>query len=257
MLHSKTLARVRSYFQIPADDLHRWRLIRASDVLAIPGVGKVTLNKLRLFLAHREISLRGDNPPAYWLETLGKPAGVDGNQVTGVCPFTVVIDHNETFPFAFDSIEDRDGHIVKVPIVRRQIWRVGQADYTIAGFEPNIQIERKADDLASSLSDRRDAFEAEIARLDQMCEFAAIVCEHDWAHILGDTHEHGARAKSISRTYFSWAIEYPGVHWIMCAGRYHAEQTTFRLLERFWWKKQREQTAETVGKVNSSLFGTV
>jgi hypothetical protein len=257
MLKGKTLTRVRNLLKIPLDDLERWRLVRATDILNLPGCGKSTLNKLRLYLAHRGISLRDDNPPQYWLDALGTAESRAEAEAQGVCPFTIVIDHNETFPFAFDSIRDRDDNPVSVPIVRRQLWRDGLGDYTIDGMEADIQIERKADDLASSLSERRDAFEAEVARLNDMCEFAAIVCEHSWSDILADSHDHGARAKSISRTYFAWVIRYPGVHWIMCAGRYHAEQTTFRLLERFWWHKQRTLAAEAAESRTVDLFSRV
>jgi len=201
-LKSKIFIRLTSLFRIT--EPQSWCRISAADVLAVPDCGKVALNKLRLYLAHRGLSLRGDNPPAYWLETLGQvqPDGLhaDGFPPYGVCPFTIVIDTNETFPFTFDQIGDRDWNLVKVPTVRRPLYTSGLADYTIDGMETLIQLERKAEDLASSMSERRDIFEQEIRRLSEMCEYAAVIVESPWSEILADDHTHGARAKSISRT---------------------------------------------------------
>lgn len=252
-LKSKTFSRLTSLFRIT--EPQSWARVSAADVLAVPDVGKVSLNKLRLYLAHHGVSLRGDNPPAYWLETLSKPA--DESSPVGACPFTIVIDTNETYPFPFDSIHDRDGALVSVPTVRRPLYLSGLADYTINGMETLIQIERKAEDLAPSMSERREIFEAEVRRLSEMCEYAAVIVEHSWAEILSDEHQHGARAKSISRTVIAWQIACPGVHWWFCSGRYHAEQVCFRLLEKFWWMKQRERTGHLMETVHADLFAEV
>lgn len=240
-LKSITYRRAAEAFRIT--HLDHWRRISAADVLAVDKCGKKFLNQLRLHLAHRGISLRGDNPPAYWLDVLERPSG-DDNQVIGVCPFTVVIDTNETFPFPFDSILDREGNPVSVPVVRRPLYTAGLADYTINGMECDIQLERKGDDLPSSLTERRENFEAEICRMSEMCEYAAVIIEHPWRDFLSDSHEHGARAKSISRTVIAWQVMYPQVHWWFCEGRYHAEQVAFRLMERFWWGKLRSGPGE-------------
>ena len=237
-LKSITYRRAAETFRITQPD--HWCRISAADVLAVDKCGKKFLNQLRLYLAHRGISLRGDNPPSYWLDTLDRPAG-DDNQVIGVCPFTVVIDTNETFPFPFDSIMDREGNPVSVPVVRRPLYTAGFADYTISGMECDIQLERKGDDLPSSLTERRENFEDEIRRLSEMCEFAAVIIEHPEDYYLTNQHDHGASGKSISRTIISWRIMYPGVHWLFCHGRYHAEQVAFRLMEKFFWMKMRSE----------------
>jgi len=252
-LKTKTFTRLHSLFRItePAS----WARISAADVLAVPDVGKAALNKLRLHLARHGVSLKGDNPPAYWIETLSRPA--DESSPVGACPFTVVIDTNETYPFPFDSIHDREGALVSVPTVRRPLYLSGLADYTIDGMESLIQIERKAEDLAPSMSERREIFEGEIRRLSEMCEYAAVIVEHSWADILTDDHQHGARAKSISRTVIAWQVAYPGVHWWFCAGRFHAEQVCFRLLEKFWWMKQRERSQSVIADLTDGLFAEV
>ena len=257
-LKSQTCRRVFERFQIR--DLTDFRRIRAVEILDVEGVGKVFLQKLRLHLAHNGVSLRDDNPPAYWIACAAQQVDEESG-VCGVCPFTVAIDVNETLPFAFQTLLDRDGRYISVPTERVPLYTQGLGDYSIRGMEHLVQIERKGDDLPSSLAQRRDEFEQEIRRLSEGCEFAAVVVEHPWRDIIDDTHEHGARAKSIFRTVLQWQIQYPGVHWWFCESRPMAEAVTFRLLERFWWAKQRElaeivapETATTQTETDDDLW---
>lgn len=249
---TKTFRSVASLFRITDD--RSWSRVSAADILAVPGVGKSWLNQLRLYLAHRGVNLRGDNPASYWLDNLGGPKRDDLGEVRGVCPFTVVIDTNETFPFSFDGITDREGNLISVPTTRRALYQIGLGDYTIHGMETAIQLERKGDDLPSSLAQRRDEFEGEISRLNDCCEYSAVIVEHPWRDILTDEHNHGASGKSISRTVLAWQIKYPGVHWWFCEGRFHAEQVAFRLLERFWWSKMRSETETVLTGLNDDLW---
>lgn len=221
-----------------------WCSLTAADVLIVPGVGQRALDRLRLYLGHRGLNLSLDNGPEYWLKHLEQIA--DGNdqpvERRGACPFTILVDTNETFPFTFESIVDADGQPMDVPQRREALWTRGLADYTIAGFEQDIQIERKGDDLPSSLAQRRENFEEEVARLDAMCEFAAIVVEHEWSDFVETHPGHGASVSAVARTWLSWSLRYPGVKWFWCPGRQAAEQITFWLLERFFWHKTRSDS---------------
>lgn len=225
-------------------DVRDWQSLTAADVLVIPDVGPKSLDRLRLYLAHRGLHLHRDNPAEYWLEHLAGPANGDDQPIErrGTCPFTIIIDTNETFPFTFGSIVDADGKPVDVLTRREPLYTRGMADYTIAGFEADIQIERKGDDLPSSLAQRRENFEAEVASLDGMCEFAAIVVEHEWSDFVETHPGHGAGVSAVARTWLSWSLRYPGVKWFWCPGREAAEQITFWLLERFWWHKTRHDS---------------
>lgn len=252
-LTSKISRRLHSLFRIT--EPQSWSQISAADVLAVPGVGKKSLNELRLYLAHRGISLKGDNPPAYWIETLKSETG-DPPQF-GVCPFTVVRDTNEGHPFDFDQICDSEGRPIRVPIVTRPLYLSGLADYTIDGFETEIQIERKADDIYSSMSERRDIFEAEIERLNDMCDFAAVICEVPRSTIIMDNNRFGARSKSILNTVSSWRVRFPGVHFCFCDGRWDAEQECWRLLSGWWWRRQRQKTEIRIQEVTKDIFAEV
>jgi hypothetical protein len=252
-LTSKIYRRLHSLFKIT--EPQSWGRVSSADVLAVPGVGKKALNELRLYLASRGLNLRGDNPPAYWIETL-KDSGGDVPKF-GVCPFTVVRDTNEGNPFEFDQMTDSDGNLIRVPVVVRPLYLSGLADYTIDGFETEIQIERKADDLYSSMSERREIFEGEIERLNDMCDFAAVICEIPRSTVILDNNRHGARAKSIINTVSSWRVRFPGVHFIFADGRWDAEQECWRLLSGWWWRRQRQRSEQVIQEITSDIFAEV
>lgn len=177
-----------------------------------------------------------------------------------ICPFTIVIDTNEAAPFHFTGIAiDGDKHgrswivnTVKSPLftmARREVeihgdvFVKGLADYAIFGHELAFEIERKSiADLYSTLGQRRLEFEAEIKRLHEDCEFAAVVIEGDWEAILRTPPNSQLNPKSVSRTILSWSVRYPRVHWFPCMNRRHAEMLTFQLMMKWW--EQREAREE-------------
>ncbi|MDE2097140.1 MAG: ERCC4 domain-containing protein, partial [Patescibacteria group bacterium] len=114
-------------------------------------------------------------------------------------------------------------------------------DYSLLGFENRIAIERKSlSDLFSTLGQGRDRFHRELERLAATdYQFAAVVCEADWATVLASPPERSMlRPKTVFRSVIAWQIRYPLVHWWFCPGRAFAEKVTFRLLERFWKEQQ-------------------
>ncbi len=167
-----------------------------------------------------------------------------------VCPFVICIDSNEgaAYPFAgFKSRERKDRDLV-IQCVRKPLWnheprqveikgefhKVGFGDYSIEGYESKLAIERKSvADLFSTLGSRRDRFEAEIKRLHEDCEFAAVVVEGDWSQIL-TWKGHGPDARSVHGTITAFQQRYKGTHWVLCPSRAFAERQSFRMLERFW-----------------------
>lgn len=168
-----------------------------------------------------------------------------------VCPFEIVVDTNEGHPFSFLGITTGTGEKKKPLLIKttrkalyamavrkvetkRASFDVGLADYTIAGLETQVQIERKSvSDLFSTLGERREKFECEIKRLHEDCRFAAVVVEGGWDAITL-WRGHGPTPQSVIGTIFAWQQRYKGVHWQICPNRSVAERFAFRMLERFW-----------------------
>ena len=163
-------------------------------------------------------------------------------------PFKIVVDSNETYPYTFAGIEEdaNRGNAIIIPqMTRKPMYLKGLADYSIEGLERNIQIERKSkSDLFSTFGQRRDHLEGEFGRMNATCEIAYFLVEAEWKEILLDPPRHSRlNPKTITRTHDSWMIKYPKVHWVMCAGRRHAEIKTYRLLAKFydhWIKREKE-----------------
>ena len=168
-----------------------------------------------------------------------------------VCPFEIVVDSNEGAPFSFLGLKTPAAQGKKplvVRIVRKPLWNmvvrpvttkrgtfnIGLADYSIEGMEDRVQIERKSvADLFGTLGGRREKFEAEIKRLHEDCEFAAVVVEGGWDQIIL-WRGNGPEPQSVVGTILAWQQRYRNVHWLLLPSRSAAERITFRVLERFW-----------------------
>jgi ERCC4-type nuclease len=166
-----------------------------------------------------------------------------------LCPFIVLVDDREVtggMPYTFSGIlADADRGGVSV-IVQTHVERMVTGDYSIAGLQDRVVVERKSlIDLYNTLSERRDNFEAEHRRMSSM-DFAAVVIEADWSQIIGSPpRQSGLNPKTVFRTALAWQVRY-GVHWIPCGSRAigdrrFAEIMTFRLLEKFWQHYQHEK----------------
>jgi len=185
-------------------------------------------------------------------------AAVSSSRQTGrnisVCNFTIVIDSNEGAPYPFQGLQERGPkkRNLVIPISRRamyqmhqrdveikgEVHRVGLADYSLLGFEQQIQIERKSiADLFGTLGQRRNRFEAEIKRLHEDCEYVEVVIEGDWPAIIRH-RGHGPNPQSVIGTIKAWQQRYPRVHWNLYPSRAAAERFVFRALERFWLDRQ-------------------
>lgn len=151
-------------------------------------------------------------------------------------PFTVVIDTREKTPFAFTRLRADACDQYRPLVVATEVRGLPQGDYSLAGMEHQIAIERKSlSDLYSTLGQRRRQFENELERL-AMLRWAAVVVEADWREILFAPPERSQLPpKIVYRSVIAWQQRYPHVHWWPCCDRRLAEIATFRLLER-WWK---------------------
>ena len=157
-----------------------------------------------------------------------------GNAI--VCPFTIIVDTREQAPYTFGAVPAGGGRQWVVPI---QCAGLRSGDYSIAGLESRIAIERKSlEDLYSTLGQGRERFESEFQRLAEM-EFAAVCIEADIREIwrpLEFRNEWRSRLnpRSVEGTIVSWSIRYPRVHWWTMGSRRQAEIRVFATLKRFW-----------------------
>lgn len=155
------------------------------------------------------------------------------------CPFSIRIDTREQAPWRFTGITNTAGQPIIVPLSTGVALRSG--DYSIAGFEFRVAIERKSlSDWFGSITAGRERFEREMERLSQM-DYAAVVIEAGWEEM---TSSRTVPAASVAGTIAAWSIRY-GVHFWPCLHRRHAELWTFRLLE-MWWRVEQRNTKERV-----------
>ena len=178
--------------------------------------------------------------------------------------FTVLIDSQEKQPWMFTGLKtdaDKKYSPLLVPTTYRSLG-VGRGDYTLAGYETNVGIERKScEDLhgtilgwnppgrpradESEARSRRERFKSELATLNEY-EFAAVVVEATLGTVLRtspatDTRDGPLNAKYLHRAILSWMQRWPKVQWLFCDDRRLAEVTAYRLLEKFWQHKKEEK----------------
>jgi len=150
------------------------------------------------------------------------------------CPFTVVIDGREKLHYRFTGFR-ADANKRNRPVVVPTQWaHLQTGDYSIAGCESRVCVERKSlDDLFGTLAGGRERFEREHQRMAAM-QRAIVVIEASWFDVLRmPPRRSKLNPKTVFRTAMSWYVRY-GVGWAMCEDRRLAEIFTFRFLEKFW-----------------------
>jgi ERCC4-type nuclease len=166
-------------------------------------------------------------------DLIGDPEPIDKKIV---CPFTVIVDTREQAPWHFLNIEPWK----IVPLITDRALESG--DYSIAGAESRIAIERKSvQDFLSSITAGRDRFEREFERLS-VYEHASVVVEGDWDDVFNALKSTKINADSVVGTVASWTMRYR-VHWWFCFSRRHAEMWTLQLLYQ-WWRKEQKRIKE-------------
>lgn len=162
------------------------------------------------------------------------------------CPFAVAIDTREQAPYSFAEIQAGSDKSYRPIVVETVRMTLQQGDYSIVGHESHIAIERKSKaDLFGTLSAGRDRFQRELQRLANCVQWSAVVVEAEWSDILNNPPEFsGLHPQSITGSVLAWMQRYPMIHWLFLPGRFEAEATCFRILDRFW-KEQHRQTGTT------------
>jgi hypothetical protein len=155
-----------------------------------------------------------------------------------VTPYTVVVDNREQQPFVFTGLRGDAIQGQRNLLVRTVTRCLPAGDYSLAGFERQIAVERKSlFDLFHTLGQSRARFSRELLKLSSY-EFSAVVVEADWGIILGRPPPRSRlNPKTIFRSVIAWQQLWPRIHWWMLPGRNVAEVTCLRILERFWKRR--------------------
>ena len=165
---------------------------------------------------------------------------------TITCPFTILIDGREKAPYRFDGIRADAGQQHRPIVVATEWARLKTGDYTIAGMENEVCVERKSlADLYSTLGQHRERFEREHQRMAAIVETGGstiVVVEADWeAAIHWPPERSQLPPKVVFRTALSWQVRYR-VPWHFLPDRRFSELFTFRFLEKFWKLKSKEKS---------------
>lgn len=274
MVLDSRIAKVRDYLGLmTAEDFTN---VEPREIVAVPDVGRVTLDHIRIYLAARGLVLKNDRTAEYWQQNLsaakigtqiGDPdEGTDKSLVT---PFTIIIDSAEQQPFPFLGLH-ADADEGRRPFIVQTDWRsLGRhpnslGDYSIDGYIGRCHIERKSMfDLQGTIlgfakdnegTSRRDRFEQELKNLAAI-EAPLVVIEATLETVLKQLSERGKKpkrekAKILWRSILSYQQEYR-VPWLFCDNRRLAEIATFRFLERFWRKRQEEK--KELGQLSAAI----
>ena len=150
----------------------------------------------------------------------------------------ILVDTREQKPFDFKGLyTDKKGGTLPI-IVTTAPERLETGDYSIAGEQSIICIERKSpEDLIKTLTRRRNDFFDELRRMRSFKQ-AAIVVEAGFGPVLDLVpHISKTNAKSIGRTILAIQQDYPTIQWAFMPSRDFAMRYTFQFLKRYHQRK--------------------
>lgn len=253
------ITKASEYFNIQS--LESWQEIRPHFVLKVPGCGESTLNALRVELALRGLTLKDDATPDFWRRHL-RTAVIDGRlALIGNIqsePFTVLIDSAEKYPWTFQSATGSKGQPVVVPH-RWQSLGPSHGDYSIAGLEHRVHVERKSlEDALGTFLAAPDGPRGERWRrtLDFLAEIecGSIVIEASLGALLGGIKARGKRSattlrRTLHRQILAWADD-TRVPFHFCDSRRLAEVTALAVMRRYWMHAVGLRETKRIATVN-------
>ena len=252
------IAKARDHFNIqqPSD----WCEIRPEWIRNVDGVGARTLDQIRIYLAMRGLTLKDDATVEFWQKNL--QTATIGGQVSLVDTaitesFTILIDSQEKHPWAFQGFTEGDKPVIQP--VRFETLGPSHGDYTVAGCESWVHIERKSipDALGTFLSHgpRRERWERTLSFLAEI-PYGHVVIEGSYGQCLAAIKSRGSRSvralvNEFDGSVMSWSDTYGIPFWFMDSRRL-AEKKAQRLLKR-GWKYATEQKTKTVPDVDAVI----
>jgi ERCC4-type nuclease len=143
----------------------------------------------------------------------------------------VVIDSREQLPFSFH------GRPVAVTVSPLEA-----GDYSVAGFERKVAVERKSlVDLVGCLGRERERFERELVRL-RGWEVAAVVVEEPQVALRTGRYRGGLNPAAAWQSIVAFSSRFR-VPFFWCTGREDAEATTYDILRHYARDRWRELRA--------------
>jgi DNA excision repair protein ERCC-4 len=135
----------------------------------------------------------------------------------------VIIDSREQSPFAFQN--EKYG-------VEKVVGTLTIGDYSLAGLEDNIAVERKSlPDLVLCLGRERDRFERELQRgaaLDAFC----VVCESSWLDLAQGNYRSQLKPHSACQSVAAFMARYR-VPFLFAGSRAAAEYVCWSFLRQY------------------------
>jgi len=148
----------------------------------------------------------------------------------------ILQDTREQAPWTFTEIVFER----RLWVIRRDVTTLLTGDYTIAGCEDRLVIERKsAADLVGSVTVGNARFRREHERMQVVVEsggFACVIVEGSLSAICDELDQDTGRrvtSESIMGAVASWPRRY-GVHWLFAGDRRRAELLAFRGMLKWW-----------------------
>ncbi len=142
----------------------------------------------------------------------------------------ILIDSREQAPYTFTAKQYEGTSTAAATLTT--------GDYSLAGFENSIALERKSlDDLTGTLTTGRDRFQRECQRGRGLAYFGLII-----EASLEDVRRHNYRSKmtpqSLLQTLAAFSVRY-GLHVHWCGNREGGEYMTYSLLQKYLREQQR------------------
>jgi len=109
----------------------------------------------------------------------------------------VIVDTREREPISFDP--------VRIEAIHKAL---PAGDYSLAGYETRVAVERKSmDDFVSTVIRGRDRFARELERLREY-EYACVVVEGDLSGVFGRRYNSGANPASVFGAVISIIVDF-------------------------------------------------
>ncbi len=142
----------------------------------------------------------------------------------------IAVDSREQAPYSFTAKQYEGATVI--------VGTLTTGDYSLAGFENNIAIERKSlDDLTGTLTQGRDRFQRECQRGKGLSYFGLVV-EASLEEVRLHKYRSRMTPQSLLQTLCAYSVRY-GLHVHWCGSREGGEYMTHSLLQKFLREQQR------------------